>query len=93
MNVGQIKRALEKFGPDMETAEVAMIYVLPNGVRRIENAIGVGFVPVDDTCLVAFCGETYIKEQVESGKMPKPERYDETMAEWEKTITNETNGQ
>lgn len=93
MNLGQIKKALAKFPGDMDTAEIAMIYVLPNGQRRYENVIAVGIIPIEDTCAVGLCGQTYIKEQVEAGKLAKPERYDETMAEWDQTITKETHGE
>jgi len=93
MNLGEIKRALAKFPSDMDTAEVAMIYTLPNGQRRYEDVLAIGIIPIEDTCAVGLCGQTYIKEQVTAGAMPKPERYDETMAEWDKAITKETHGQ
>lgn len=75
MKLGDIKKSLAKFPADMDSAEVIIVTVTPAG-RQYEHLCAVGILPIDDTCVISICGGSYIREQVEGGKMPKPEGYE-----------------
>ena len=75
MNLGQLKKSLAKFPVDMDTSEVMFVAVTPEG-RQFELLCAVGILPIDDTAVVALCGNTYVREQVENGKIEKPDGYE-----------------
>lgn len=75
MNLGHLKAALAKVPTDMDSAEVILVVVTPDG-RQYELVCAVGLIPIDDTAHIGIIGNSYIRDQVENGKMEKPEGYE-----------------
>lgn len=73
--MGELKKSLAKLPADMDTAEVFLMFETPEG-RQYELLCATGLVPIQDTVHIGLAGTSYIQQQVEDGKIPKPPGYD-----------------
>ena len=66
MNLGEYKKMLAKFPPDMDDLHVMLVTVI-NGERQIDLVTGMGHIPLPNGGMaVAVVGYEEIKRQVEA---------------------------
>lgn len=74
MKLGDLKKALAKFPPDMHDMEVALVYA-KDDKRRYDLLTFVGYIPLKGTEAIALGGLSELQRMVENGTMEKPDGY------------------
>jgi len=74
MKIGDLKKALSRFPPDMDDTGIIMV-TSSKGKTTFDLLAGVGYMPLNGTGVPALVGLTEIQRQVEAGKLEKPEGY------------------
>ncbi len=74
MQLGDLKKALAKYPPDMNDIEV-MVVVSRKGKRQAEPLCFVGYLPKQGLEHVVLGTLTEVQRMVENGELEKPEGY------------------
>ena len=76
MKLGELKKSLSKYPPDMDDMEVVVV-TGANGEKKYDLLCFVGYLPLPGHESVAIGTLSAVKVMVASGEMPKPDGYDE----------------
>ena len=75
MKLGELKKSLAKYPPDMNDMEVIVV-TGENGEKQYDLLCFVGYLPMPGHESVALGSLTAVKVMVASGEIQKPEGYD-----------------
>lgn len=74
MNLGDLKKSLSKFPPDMNDMEM-IIVVARNGKKQYEPLCFTGYLPLKGNECIALGTLTAVQQMVKDGEISKPKGY------------------
>lgn len=74
MKLGELKKSLAKYPPDMDDMEI-LLTIARDNERQIEPLCFVGYLPLQNHECVVLGGLTEVQRMVKAGEIPKPDGY------------------
>ena len=78
MKLGELKKSLQKYPPDMDDMELVVV-TGANGEKEYELLCFTGYLPIPGHEAIALGALSAVKVMVETGEIPKPDGYDDLM--------------
>ena len=76
MKLGELKKSLSKYPPDMDDMEMVVV-TGANGEKQYDLLCFVGYLPIPNHEAVAIGALSAVKVMVASGEIPKPDGFDD----------------
>ncbi len=74
MKLGELKKSLAKFPPDMDDME-AIVVLARNDKKQYEPLCFTGYLPLQGSECIALGTLTAVQQMVKDGEIPKPKGY------------------
>lgn len=75
MRLGELKKSLSKYPPDMDDMEVVIV-TGQDGEKQFDVMCFTGYLPIPDHECIALGGLSAVKVMVASGEIEKPDGFD-----------------